>query len=201
MSYVTWLLDEAWEHRRRRYRRLAFAILAAAAAVTLGLLASSRDHNFATSGTAPRSQAVTPSRVLSGPVYLGVRCPIANSIACDRVGLAVSLKRPAISVSATIAGAPVNLDWFGDQRLSSGSQHREFDGYLQPAGIVSRLHIRPVEGTEVLTEGGRTRLVNSPQMWFGEGDARPALVRLTIHYAGGRVLTTQLHVALATGWG
>jgi hypothetical protein len=201
MQYVAWLIDEAWSHRRRRLLRLSLSVTAGVVAL-VALLAISHGTGFTLGSSAPPSTVVAPSRVLSQPPYIGVKCPIANSIACDRVGLAVWLKQPAMSISATIAGsAPVALDWFGDERLSQRVPHREFDGYLQPAGIVSRLHIHPVEGTEVLTKHGRTVLVNSPQMWFGDGNTPPALVRLTIHYADGQTLITQLRVGLATGWG
>ncbi|HEX3802738.1 MAG TPA: hypothetical protein VHV75_07875 [Solirubrobacteraceae bacterium] len=202
MQYVAWLIDEAWDHRRRRHRRLAFAVLLVATIAGLWAITTSRGNRPMTGRAAPRSTVVAPGRVLSQSPDLGVKCPIANSIACDRVGLAVWLKQPAMSVTATIAGAPVALDWLGDEQLlTPGVGHRDFEGYLQPAGIVSRLHIRPVEGTEVLTRHGRTELVNSRQMWFGEGDAQPPLIRLTIHYADGRTVVTQLRVGLAAGWG
>jgi hypothetical protein len=200
MQYVAWLLDEAWEHRRHRYRRFGIALVAAGAITALVSVALSHGHGLAASSTAPRADEVASSTVLSKAPYMGVRCPIANSIACDRVGLAVWLKRPAVSVTATIAGEPLNLDWFGEERRIHGVAHRDFDGYLQPAGIVSRLHVRPAEGTEALTKNGHTRLVNSHQMWFGAGNAQP-LVRLTIRYPDGKTLTTQLHVGLGAGWG
>jgi hypothetical protein len=158
-------------------------------------------HSHLVAGsTAHRADEVAPSTVLAKSPYLGVRCPIANSIACDRVGLAVWLKRPAVSVRATIAGAPLDLDWFGEERRIHGVARRDFDGYLQPAGIVSRLHVHPVDGTEVLTVNGHTRLVNSHQMWFGAGNAQP-LVRLAIRYPDGRTVTTHLNVGLGAGWG
>jgi hypothetical protein len=199
MHYVAWLLDEAWEHRRRRYRRFGIALLTAGAITALASVVLSRSHELAGS-TAPRADEVAASTVLSKSPYLGVRCPVANSIACDRVGLAVWLKRPAVSVVATIAGAPLNLDWIGEQRRIHGVARSDFDGYLQPAGIVSRLHVHPVDGTEVLTVNGHTRLVNNRQMWFGAGNAQ-ALVRLTIRYPDGRTVTTHLYVGLAAGWG
>src|SRR5438270_737090 len=52
----------------------------------------------------------TADRVFSKDPYMGVACHVANSIACDRVGLAVWLRRPAIAVSASIAGAILKLD-------------------------------------------------------------------------------------------
>lgn len=175
-------------------------MLTAAAITALLSVVTAHSHMPATSSTAHRAEAVASTNVLARSPYLGVRCPIANSIACDRVGLAVWLKRPAVSVTATVAGARLNLDWFGDERRIHGVPRRDFDGYLRPAGIVSRLHVRPVEGTEVLTVNGHTRLVNSHQMWFGAGNAQ-ALVRLTIRYPDGRTRTTQLRVGLAAGWG
>ena len=200
MQYVAWLFDEAWEHRRRRYRRFGIALVTAGAITAIVSVMLSHSHGVAASSTAPRADEVAPSTVLSKSPYLGVRCSIANSIACDRVGLAVWLKRPAVSVTARIAGEPLNLDWFGEERRIYGVARRDFDGYLKPAGIVSRLHVHPVEGTKVLTVNGHTRLVNSHQMWFGAGNAQP-LVRLTIRYPDGRKVTTHLHVGLGAGWG
>ena len=204
MQYVAWLIGEAWDNRRRRYRRLVLGALTAGAIAALVSLTTSGGSGSTAGRSAPlppRPEVVAPSRVLSKSPYLGVNCPIANSVACDRVGLAVWLKRPAVSVMATIAGAPLALNWFGDERLSLPVAHREFDGYLQPAGIVSRLDIRPVQGNEVLTEHGRTRVIVSHQMWFGDGNARSPLIRLAIHYTNGQTTITQLRVGLAAGWG
>ena len=39
---------------------------------------------------------------------MGVACHVPNWIGCDRVGLAVWLRRPAIAVSATIPARPSN---------------------------------------------------------------------------------------------
>lgn len=149
----------------------------------------------------PRPDVIAASRVLSKSPYPGVSCPIANSIACDRVGLAVWLKRPAVSVTATIAGAPLALSSYGDAPVTALIPRRQFTGFLQPAGIVSRLHIRPVDGNEVLTQDGRTRVIVGHQMWFGEGNARSPLIRLTVHYPDGRTIITQRRVGLAAGWG
>ncbi len=204
MQYMAWLIDEAWDHRRRRYRRVAIGgLLVGAIAALVSVTFSGGSGSTAGRAVGPplRPVLVAPSRVLSKSPYLGVRCPIPNSIACDRVGLAVWLKRPAASITATIAGAPVVLDRFGDELLDPLVGHREFDGYLQPAGIVSRLHIHPVAGNEILTKHGRTEVVVSHQMWFGEGNARPPLIRLTIRYANGQTLITQLRVGLEAGWG
>jgi hypothetical protein len=205
MQHVAWLIDEAWNHRRRRYLRLMLLLLAAAVIGMLGAIAIPGGSGSTAGNTLsppPRPVAVAPSRVLSQSPYLGVKCPIPNSIACDRVGLAVWLKQPAVTVTATIAGARVALGWFGDERLlSPGFGHREFAGYLRPAGIVSRLHIHPVKGSVVVTERGRTHVTISHQMWFGQTDARSPLIRVTIHYADGQTVITQLRVGLSAGWG
>jgi hypothetical protein len=105
---------------------------------------------------------------------MGVSCPVANSIACDRVGLAVWLKRPAVTVTATIAGARLPLHTGGDLADNLGGRGRAFDGYLQPAGIVSRLHVQPVDGNVISSKHGRTRVTIAHQMWFGEGDSPDA---------------------------
>jgi hypothetical protein len=52
-------------------------------------------------------------------------------------------------------------------------------------------------GNEILTNDGRTRVIGSHQMWFGEGNARSPVVRLTIRYASGQTTITQLRVGLA----
>jgi hypothetical protein len=205
MHQIAWLIDEAWDRRRRRHRRFMLWLLAAAAVGVLAAIAIPGGSGSPPANTVPsppRLVTVAPSRVLSQSPYLGVKCPIPNSIACDRVGLAVWLKQPAIGVTASIAGAPVALNWFGDERLlSPGVGHREFAGYLQPAGIVSRLHVHPVKGNVVVVKHGRTHVTISNQMWFGQTNARSPLIRVTIHYANGETVITQLRVGLSAGWG
>ena len=94
------------------------------------------------------------------------------------------------------------LDWFGDEQLlSPGVGHRQFAGYLQPAGITSRLHIHPVNGNVLVTKHGRTHVTISHQMWFGQTNAQAPEVRVTVHYADGQTVITQLRVGLSAGWG
>lgn len=134
---------------------------------------------------------------------MGVSCPVANSIACDRVGLAVWLKHPALSITATIAGAHLILDYRGDLRYPGDKLRTAFDGFLQPAGIVSRLHVKPVEGNVVYTTHGHVHVAVRHQMWFGDvrDYPQPVPVRLTIHEPGGRTVDTRTNVELAAGWG
>jgi hypothetical protein len=191
MSFAP-IIQEAWEHRRRRRHTIAAAALVSAVAVGIGIVAGLAGNGSGSPSGKPSSAeaeaiAVAPSTVLSQTPYMGVRCPVANSIACDRVGLAVWLRRPALSVTAVIAGARLVLDYDGEFRHIGDGPRTIFDGFLQPAGIVSRFHVHPV---------GR-------QMWFGDARHYPApfSVRLTIHEPGGRTVITHTDVGLSTGWG
>jgi hypothetical protein len=204
MINVAPLIEEAWEHRRRRRRAVGItsfvaAVIAASALVIIaGGSGSAMDGR---SGPIPSNRSlVAPSRVLSKPPYMGVRCPVANSIACDRVGLAVWLKRPAISVTARIAGARLSLHSPGQSHGAGAPPSRTLYGYLHPAGIVSRLRVRPVKGDIVGSHHDKAYVRVAHQMWFGEHQPRPA-VRLTIHYRAGQTVVTRLRVPLSPGWG
>ena len=132
------------------------------------------------------------SDVLARDPYMGVSCGIPNSIACDRVGLSVSLRQPAVAVTATIAGAPVRLDdrqWSGPRR--SGLRTL-FAGFLQPAGIISRMRVRPDPGSPTTWEANRAVPAVLPP---------PANVRLRIDYGHGRVVVMQTRVETARGLG
>ena len=130
---------------------------------------------------------VAPAVVFTQDPYMGVRCPQPNSIVCDRVGLAVWLRHPAAHVSATIAGQPLTLDWFGDERQVGPVPARsELDGYLQPAHLTTLLGVRP----------------DRPGMWFCCTASQPSpLVRLWITFADGSRVRTELPVPLSPGWG
>jgi hypothetical protein len=117
--------------------------------------------------------------------YMGVACHVPNWIACDRVGLAVWLARPA-TITATIGGASFRLD---DPNWSYATRTGEkplyvYAGFLQPAGLTTRLH--------VARAGGAT--------WLG-ADAPSPLVRFRIEYGDGRVVVVRQHVGLNAGWG
>lgn len=135
----------------------------------------------------PTNAAATkaPSAVFSQDPYMGVACHVPNSVACDRVGLAVWLRRPAIAVSATIAGAPLKLN---DPQWSSpirDGRRTMFAGFLQPAGLTTRLHVIPESKTPV---------------WLGNNAPTP-LVRFRIDYGHGQIVATQANVWLSAGWG
>lgn len=138
------------------------------------------------------SHASAPAPATENPVvafaqdpYMGVACHIPNSVACDRVGLAVWLRQPAIAVSATIAGAPLKLNdpqWSGPMR---NGRRTRFAGFLQPAGLTSRLHVVAKSKSHV---------------WLGNNAPTP-LVRFRIDYGHGRTVATQADVWLSAGWG
>jgi hypothetical protein len=183
---LVWLFGEARTRQRKRRRRVAWTLVGVVACVIAMRVAMvGLGSTTADSGTIP---TVSPSAVFARAPYMGVHCPLANSIACDRVGLAIWLRRPAVHVRATIAGQPLVLDWFGDEyRVGPTPARRELDGYLQPAHIVTRLGVHP-------SPAGR---------WYGsQAGSWPApLVRLTITFVDGQRVMTQVRVPLSAGWG
>jgi hypothetical protein len=181
------LFEEARQRARRRRRRrtaLLSAVLLLAAAATALVRGSQHDSRPARP-TGPA--VVAPREILAhGGAYMGVACRIPNSIACDRVGLAVWTKRPARAVRATVAGRTLTLD---DPEWSSPARHglrTMFAGFLQPAG----LRRGPLA---VQTEGGRDHFTGVHPV--------SATVRLVITFADGSQRATQLDVLLSPGWG
>ena len=123
-----------------------------------------------------------PRKILRRAPYAGVACPRANSIACDRVGLAVWLGEPAAGVSARLDGRPVAL---GAAHLG-GRPRTDWIGYLRPAGLLDgALRITP--------DRGRTH-------WEG---AHPKRVRLVVDVLrrDGSAARTQTTAPLSSGWG
>ncbi len=180
--------------RQRRHRRIGLALLAAAAvAGVLAILSSGGGTPTAQpSGAQPFSGPgiVEPAATaFLQPPSMGVACGIPNSIACDRLGLAVWLTRRA-TVTATIAdGPPIRLDdphWSYFVRYHGQAIH-VYAGFLQPAGLTTRFHIIPKPKT---------------QTWDGSTTNAPSpLVHFRIDYGLGDVVFTQTHVLLRPGWG
>lgn len=137
--------------------------------------------------TPPPVHRLDVRQVLSRAPYMGVSCPRANSIACDRVGLAIGLRKPARSVIAVVGGRRFALD-DGELRGSPKPHgiRRAFAGFLQPAGLRNG----PLR---VQVENGRNR-------WTGVKPVN-ARVRLLVTYANGTEATTSLTVPLMAGWG
>ena len=84
--------------------------------------------------------------------YDGVRCPGPNAMACDRIGLAVWLVRPAIRLTAPVAGKPIRMAIPSRFRKGRGSYYCAhncyFEGALHPVVLLTSgpLHIRPDAG-------------------------------------------------------
>jgi hypothetical protein len=113
--------------------------------------------------------------------YLGVRCPKANSIACDRVGLAVWLRAPARRLTAKIDGRTFAL-------RPPARPGGFWEGMLQPAGLLtpgSALHVTPDRGR---------------YYWAGRHPVR-AVVHLAATETDGARASKDIVVDLRPGYG
>lgn len=176
---------------RRRQRRRRAAVAAAAILTGLGGVlvltdagGPTRLHRRGQSHGGSSVLALDPNALFTQAPYMGVACGIANSIACDRVGLAIWLRHPALDVTATIAGRSFRLD----DRIWSGAAHAGertvFAGFLQPAGITTRLGVSTEHGIH----------------WDGSDGPSP-LVTLQITQLGRPTIDASVNVLLAAGWG
>jgi hypothetical protein len=183
------VIKEARRHQRRRRAALAVVIAASVLAVVVALGAGGSGSRSPGSGV-PRAfgsaRIVTSSQVIAESPYMGVSCPIANSLACDRIGLAVWVSRPAI-VTATVAGLALSLDdptWSIVDQTGSRAVYR-YAGFLQPAELTTRMHVIPD---------------SRPSMWFGRHTTSPT-VWFRIDFGHGDVVITHEDVPLEAGWG
>jgi Zinc carboxypeptidase len=107
--------------------------------------------------------------------YMGISCKVPNSIACDRVGLAVFIpkRRRAVRVRALIDGREVAL------HVPSlvPTKGIYFEGFLHHAGL----------------NGGALDVTS--------GVPVHATVRITAYYRDGSSASTTRKVGLAPGWG
>ena len=174
------MIDDA--RRRQRRRRLVLSLVALAGALVAAVIVAERP---ATEPPASQSAAPPPApatllpwkSVLTRVPYMGVACSTPNSTACNRIGLAVWLKRRAVAVDATVVGRRIAL---GIEHWSRG--RRVFVGYLRGPGVGAELGIPP--GT------------------YWEGNPTPyRVVRLRISYRDGRREQTRVRVPLMAGWG
>ena len=175
-------------HRRHRLLVLAVAAVVAVSAIVIG--ANLDSHGASVVGARSAPLRVAPSGVLSRAPYMGVVCSVANSTVCDRVGLSVWLRKSAVAVSATIAGRPFTLSTRQAQPFLAPGERvgTMFTGYLQPAGIVARLHVTP-DASPIGWRAPSPRNAPSPP------------VELRIDYGNGRRVVTKLDVPLEAGWG
>jgi hypothetical protein len=126
--------------------------------------------------------AKTPARLaLRLQPYLGVSCRQANSIACDRVRLAVWLPTRPRSLSATIDGHTFPL-------RPPASRQGYWEGALRPAGMLS-------PGAELRVTPDRGRFY-----WQGRHPVRAA-VHLAATLATGAPATADVVIDLRAGYG
>ena len=185
MSAIVWLFDEAWQRRRSRCRRRWAAGVLLAALALLALTA--RPAAESPQGRSAPTSVPSSALVRTGS-YLAIHCRQPNSIACDQLALAVTLKRPARAITATIDGRSWPMNRWGDELYSSSRPRREFVGFFSHAGIQSRLHVHPQQPGDIFINNAR-----SP----GIG----VLVNLLVEFPSGRELSTRLRLYLADGWG
>ena len=163
------VIETARRRQRRRRLRLALA-LALAIAIGAALANSLRgaQHTANVNGRPVRGlPLLAPAAVLSQSPYMGVACPQPNATACDRVGLAIWLKRPAISVNATIAGQPLKLDWAGE---ATALRNQQTQDCLRRVPAASRAHHatpcqadrRPDIDPDAAAESGRSGMAQTP---------------------------------------
>lgn len=180
------VIEDARQRQRLRRRRAVTAALAALAFGTGAYLVVGGGGDARhLSRARPHASVAAESVLTHGGAYMGVACRVPNSIACDRVGLAVWLRRPAVAVSATVTGRTVKLndpEWSGTPRRG---QRTRFAGFLAPAGLIDRFHV-PSDSSI-----GRWERSNAPSQQ----------VRLRITYGDGSSVVTDINLLLAPGWG
>jgi hypothetical protein len=148
---------------------------AASVALASGLRACRRSRRGACRRPLPRRLPLTRAP------YLGVACPTANSIACDRVGLGVWLRGRATRLTATIDGRTFALR---PPRTRDGF----WNGFLKPAGLVT-----PGRALHVTPDRGR-------YYWEGRHPVR-TVVHLSATIPGGAHASAFVAVDLHAGYG
>lgn len=129
---------------------------------------------FRASSPPPRSTpAAVPRLFASQAPFIGVACRWANSIRCGRIGIAVWLRHPADSVTATLNGKQVLLR---DETVRGG----------QVVTYIGYVHISP-------------RALRLPTTWQGAPMRRLVLDVVARH--GATLQRETIWVLLHPGWG
>ena len=117
---------------------------------------------------------------------MGVACPDANSIACDRIGIAVWLDSEPQRLVASVGGRSVALR---DAHIACGA------GRVLPAPVPRRAAAGRAarRAVEVTPDEGRHR-------WFGRHPVAGDLTITATYGDGSRAVATR-RVPLAPGWG
>jgi hypothetical protein len=185
------LFEEARRRTRRRHRRQAAAVGLCALGAGVAWLGARGAGDDPPTGREPQ-RAVTqvmPEQILAQPPYMGVACLKPNSIACDRVGLAVWTKDPVDRVAASIGGRSFTLRFEGccGPQTPSSRPRQQFMGFLHHAGL------RGPGPLAVQVENGRNRFTGLNPV--------TTPVRITVTYADGSRQVTKVWLGLAPGWG
>jgi len=114
-------------------------------------------------------------------VYAGVACRQANTVGCDRIGLAVELRPRPRAVVAWVDGRPITL-----RPLAGGSAHV---GHLPHAGVRETLL-----AAGVVPRGSRG-------VWAGGGALPWIRALVVVTDAAGDDVALPLVTALHPGWG
>jgi hypothetical protein len=168
------VIKEARHRQRRRHTTLAVVIAASVLAVLVGFVwggGGSRPPTSPGPQVFGPAKTVIPTQVFAETPYMGVSCPTGDSIACDRVGLAVWVRKPA-TVTATVDGSLLKLNdptWSIVEHIGSHSLYR-YAGFLQPF------------------------------MWFAR-HTTSASVWFHVDFGHGSVVITHEDVPLEPGWG
>ena len=182
------LISNARRRQRRRYvASLILVALMALGGVFIASILSGTDGSPATGARSGRS-AIThepAARAFAQAPYMGIACRLPHWIACDRIGLAVWLSRPA-TVTAIIAGQRFALDNPTWSNVARPGHLYMYAGFLKSAGLSHRLGVVP-----------SSKWNNS---WLGANPPSP-LVRFQIDYRTGQLVSTEQHVYLSAGWG
>lgn len=172
---------------RRALRPTATTILAWALAAAL--LACGDD---------PGPTAGAELRFYTAP-YVGVSCKRPNSVACDRVGVAVRLRpdEPAERLEAWLNGRKVVMSG----RRISMSTHRQDGGRGRRTWPAKRTWIFEGFITNAGLDDGSLEVRPQPDgRWLGVPPVHGKL-RVVAHYGDGQVASRTVTVQLSPGWG
>ena len=173
------VVAQARRRHRRRVAATALAVVATGAGAGLAVTALR--------GAAPALRTVPPTTLLARAPAVGMACLAPRS--CDRVGVAVWLRRPAASVTASVAGHSVSLNLASATPFDAAAARarRLFVGYF---------HWPRLAGVRIFFAAG------PPSQWWAADPAHwptPA-VRIRVE-SSGRIVETLTRVSLQGGWG
>ena len=171
---------QSYVNRVAPHRLLTTALSAVIGAAGIGLVHSG-DARSSVGRTTGARRPPTALRLSRAP-YAGVRCPVGNSIACDRISLAVWLAGRPIRLIATIGGRQIVM-----QPPSEAAGRSYWEGTLDHAGLLvpGPLHVTP--------DGGNS-------YWAGR-HPRALVLSLSARYSNRLVAGARIRVMLRPGWG